>query len=423
MKEKLAVLGGPKTIQGFLPSYMTRSGRTFGDEEQRLLLEVLDSGCLSRNGGVMVQRLEREFAERLGVAKAVACSSGTAAVHLTIAALNPEPGDEFITTPITDVGTLLPILWQNCIPVFADVDPRTLNSDPASVVRKISPRTCAILAVHLAGQPCEMDALRRIADDRKVVLIEDCSQAYWAEFDGRLVGTLGDLARFSLQQSKHITCGEGGIMATSNASYAERAALFADKAWPRATNDLGSSRFLFLSQNYRMTELQGAVALAQLSRVTEVAERRRKRAEQLTRLIEGISGALPPYTPPNTRPSYWLYILHINEGSAGVNAKTFGDALVAEGVPAWVQYMVDPLYLSPLFASARTYGNSSYPFSAFAAQNYRCGLCPQAERALKQVIAIHWNENYTAAHVNQIAAAVAKVARHFASCVTTTHHP
>ncbi|MGH9449862.1 MAG: DegT/DnrJ/EryC1/StrS family aminotransferase [Terriglobia bacterium] len=423
MNQLLALLGGPKAVTEPLPTYLERSGRTFGEREERLLLEVLQSGCLNRNGGVMVERLEREFATKLGVANAAACSSGTAAVHLTIAALNPEPGDEFITTPITDVGSILPILWQNCIPVFADVEPRTLNLDPESVARKIGPRTRAILAVHLAGQPCDMAALRQIADEHHVVLIEDCSQAYWAEFNGKLVGTMGDLACFSLQQSKHITCGEGGLMVTSNPQYAERAKLFADKAWPRHTNTLGSARFLFLSQNYRMTELQAAIALGQIEKVTEVVRRRRESAERLTRLIEKVHGVLPPYAPTPTRPSYWLYLMHIDEDAARIGTKQFGEALLAEGVPAWVQYMVEPLYLSPLFAGHKTYGTSAYPFSSYHAQDYRPGLCPRAEKALKTVISIHWNENYTAAHVEQIAAAVSKVAQHYASCVTTPNNP
>ncbi|MGH9689409.1 MAG: DegT/DnrJ/EryC1/StrS family aminotransferase, partial [Candidatus Acidiferrales bacterium] len=314
MNERLALLGGPKAVSEPLPTFLERAGRTFGETEERLLLEALHSGCLSRNGGVMAERLEQEFARRLGVAKAVACSSGTAAVHLTIAALDPEPGDEFITTPITDVGSLLPILWQNCIPIFADVEAQTLNLDAESVARKVTPRTRAILSVHLAGQPCDMRALRQIADQHHVALIEDCSQAYWAEFDGRLVGTIGDLACFSLQQSKHITCGEGGFMVTSNPQYAERAKLFADKGWPRDnTNMLGPYRFLFLSQNYRMSELQAAVALGQLERVTEVVRRRREGAERLTRLIENVQGVFTPCVPAHTRPAYWLYLLRVDE--------------------------------------------------------------------------------------------------------------
>jgi dTDP-4-amino-4,6-dideoxygalactose transaminase len=409
MPGELALLGGPKAVRDPLPHWLESAGRTFGPEEERLVLEALRSGCLSRNGGTMVKRFEAEFGARLGVPHAVACSSGTASVHLCVAALDPEPGDEFITTPITDMGSLMPILWQNCVPVFADVDPRTLTLDPEDVARKISPRTRAIIAVHLAGQPCDLGALRRLANEHGLVLIEDCSQAYWAEYDGKLVGTIGDLACFSLQQTKHMTCGEGGIMVTRNQDWANRALLFSDKAWPRDSASLGAWRFLFLSQNYRMSELQGAVALAQLGKVAEVVRRRRERAEQLMRLIEGVVGVRAPFVPENTRHSYWLYFLQVEEGT-----REFGDALLAEGVRAWVQYIVDPLYRSPVFAQAKTYGASRYPFSAFGSQRFEEGLCPNAEAALRRLIAIHWNENYTGAQVDQIGEAIRKVAAHYA---------
>ncbi len=395
-----------KVISAKLPGFLEAAGRTFGDEEERLVIEALRSGCLSRNGGTMVKRFEAEFASRLGLPHAIACSSGTASVHLAVAALDLEPGDEVIVPPITDIGSIVPVLWQNAMPVFADVDPLTMVLDPVDVEAKISPRTRAIMAVHLAGQPCDMRALRAIADKHGLALIEDCSQAYWAECDGKLVGTLGDIAAFSLQQSKHITCGEGGIVVTANADYARRALLFSDKAWPREATSLGSCRFLFLSQNYRMSELQGAVALGQLPKVTQVVGRRRERAAQLTAALEGVSAVSAPLVPAHTKHSYWLYMLRVNEP----DAKAFGDALVAQGVPAWVQYIVDPLYFSPMFTERKTYGTSGYPISEYGRQKYERGLCPNAEQALKQVIAIHWNENYTSAHVEQIAEAISQVA-------------
>ena len=398
-----------KTITEKLPGFLEAAGRTFGGEEERLVIEALRSGCLSRNGGTMVKRLEAEFASRLGLPYAIACSSGTASVHLAIAALDLEPGDEVIVPPITDIGSIVPVLWQNAMPVFADVDPVTMVLDPVDVEAKISRRTRAIMAVHLAGQPCDMRALRTIADRHGLVLIEDCSQAYWAEFEGKLVGTLGDIAAFSLQQSKHITCGEGGLVVTANEAYARRALLFSDKAWPREATSLGSCRFLFLSQNYRMSELQGAVALGQLPKVADVVARRRLRAAQLTAALQGVTEVSAPFVPANTKHSYWLYMLRVNEP----DSMAFGNALVAQGVPAWVQYIVDPLYFSPMFTERKTYGTSGYPISEFGRQRYERGLCPNAERALKQVIAIHWNENYTAAQVEQIAAAIS----HVAACV------
>jgi perosamine synthetase len=327
-------------------------------------------------------------------------------VHLAVAALDLEPGDEVIVPPITDIGSIVPVLWQNAMPVFADVDLRTMVLDPSDVEAKISPRTRAIMAVHLAGQPCDMRALRDVADRHHLKLIEDCSQAYWAEYDGRLVGTLSDIACFSLQQSKHMTCGEGGLVVTRNDAYARRALLFSDKAWPRDASTLGSCRFLFLAQNYRMSELQGAVALAQLGKVRDAVLRRRERAAQLSALIADIPNVTAPFVPDNTTHSWWLYMLRVP------HAKTFGAALTAEGVPAWVEYIVDPLYCSPLFTNRQTYGTSGYPLSEFSRQTYAHGLCPNAERALREVIAIQWNENYTPRHVELIAAAIRKIASH-----------
>jgi dTDP-4-amino-4,6-dideoxygalactose transaminase len=396
-------------IRDRLPTFLESAGRTFGPEEEQLVLEVLRSGCLTRNGGVMVKRLEREFAAALGAKHAVACTNGSAAVHLAVGALNPEPGDEFIVPPITDLGSVVPVLWQNCVPIFADVDARTMTILPADVERKISSRTRAIIAVHLAGQPCDMDALRAIADRHKVVLIEDCAQAWWAEYGGRRTGTLGDMACFSLQQSKHITCGEGGLMATSNPEYARRAELFADKGWPREPPVLGSHRFLFLAQNYRMTELQGAVALGQLPKLAQVVARRRARAHQLDRLLSGVPGVCAPFVPENTTPVYWLYMLRVERNTA-----EFGEALKAEGLSCWPGYIVDPLYRAPIFAERKTYGTSGYPFSQWRCQDFSRGLCPNAEAALATVIAMPWNENYTESHVEQIAEAIKDVAGRFA---------
>jgi dTDP-4-amino-4,6-dideoxygalactose transaminase len=414
MNDRLAIEGGSKAVSDALPTVSSLAGRTFGPEEEALVLEALRSGCLSRNGGTMVKALEREFAEALSVPYAVACSSGTASVHLTLAALDLEPGDEVIVPPITDIGTILPVLWQNSIPVFADVNPLTLVLDPAEVEKQITPRTRAVIAVHLAGMPCPMDELQKICRRHGIILIEDCSQAYWATYRGKLVGTIGDLACFSLQQSKHMTCGEGGLMVTPNKAYAERSLLFSDKAWPRDSGSLGSCRFLFLSQNYRMSELNGAVARAQLKKVQSTVERRRERAAQLSELIADMEEVSAPPVPDGVRPSYWLYMLRV-ETSAEVGAQEFGDALIAEGVPAWPRYITDPLYRSPIFAQTKTYGASGYPFSAFRHQPFGRGLCPHAEAALSQIVAIHWNENYTPTHVVQIGNAIRKVARHFAS--------
>jgi len=214
------------------------------------------------------------------------------------------------------------------------------------------------------------------------------------------------MACFSLQQSKHVTCGEGGLMVTRNSEFARTAGLFADKAWPRDINQLGSGRFLFLSQNYRMSELQGAVALGQMRKIQTIVSHRRQSADFLSELLGGINAVKAPHVPAGTKHSYWLYLLRVAHPENGMRTQKIGDALVAQGVPAWVRYIVDPLYLSPLFTQPATYGTSGYPFNEYGAQRFERGLCPHAEAALDSVIAIHWNENLTDAHVRRIAAAI-----------------
>ncbi len=172
-------------------------------------------------------------------------------------------------------------------------------------------------------------------------------------------------------------------------------------------------RFLFLAQNYRMSELQGAVALAQLGKVQATVARRRARAAELGALLADVPEVQIPPAPPGTTHAFWLYMLRVDEARCGVTTRVFGEALLAEGVPAWVQYIVDPLYLSPLFTEANTYGRSGYPLREFGRQEYRRGLCPNAEQGLQNVIAIWWNESYDDEHVRQIADAIRKVARRF----------
>src|SRR5215470_7810808 len=188
-----------------LPSDADHTGRDLGDDEIALLREVLDSGTLNCTRGTQVKAFEREFAERYGAPHARAVSSGTAACHTAIAAIDPEPGDEIITTPITDMGAIAPILYQQAVPVFADVDAVSLNVTPESVAARITPRTRAIIATHLFGNPCDVIGIKAVADAHGIPVIEDCAQAYLATQDGRLVGTIGAIGAFSLQRSEEHT--------------------------------------------------------------------------------------------------------------------------------------------------------------------------------------------------------------------------
>ena len=194
-----------------LPNDQNASGRSFDDAELDLLREVLASGCLTSTKGTMVKSFEREFGEMLGGVEAVACSSGTAAIHAAVAVIDPEPGEEIISSPITDMGAIYPILYQGAVPVFADVDPRTANVTAETIAARISERTRAIIVTHLFGAPCEMGPILALAEARGIPVIEDCAQAYGASWQGRPAGTMGAIGCFSLQQGKHLCAGEGGV--------------------------------------------------------------------------------------------------------------------------------------------------------------------------------------------------------------------
>ena len=374
-------------------------------EDGELVAEIARSGHLWRVDGTHVNGLEAAFAELHGVPaeRVVASTSGTAALHLAVGAVNPEPGDEIIVPPITDFGTVIPVLAQNAVPVFADVRPNTFCIDPESVVQRLSPRTRAIVAVHLFGQPCDMDALGEIARARGIALIEDCAQAPLAEYRGRTVGTLGDYGCFSLQQSKHITAGEGGLTIVRDQGRAEWARLFADKGWPRSG---GERTHLFLGMNYRMPEIQGAIARKQLGRLPQNLERRRANAA-----MAGLPGIQVPQPPAGVRSSYWMYPFRVHERAA-----EFARAVRGEGIPLASGY-VRPLYLVPALRERRTYGNSGFPFDSPYARPqppFEPGLCPVAEGATEHLCYLAWHQHITPVDVQDVAVAIAKVARAFA---------
>ncbi|TCC63116.1 DegT/DnrJ/EryC1/StrS family aminotransferase [Kribbella pittospori] len=397
----LARDGGTPVRTTPLPSVFDSSGRRFGDEEVKAVERVLRSGMLSATWGTEVPALEQEFADLLGAGHAVACSSGTAALHLAVAAVNPEPGDEIITTPISDMGTVFPIMMQNAVPVFADVDPITGNLDPAAVAAAITPRTKAVMAVHLFGKPAPIRELRELCDQHGIVLIEDCAQAYLAPVGDTYVGRIGHIGCFSLQQTKHISAGDGGLVVTDDAALARRMRLFADKGWPRDTDE---RTYLFLALNYRMTELVGAVTRAQLSRVREIVADRRTGAARATAGIGDLAGITTP--PDGGDHVYWQYPLIIDPEVAG-DMREWAAALTAEGVPAVGGYLTSPLYAAPAVRERITYGQSKFPLQD---TEYPPGLCPNAEDLINsRLLVLPWNENYTDADVDDIVAAIRKV--------------
>src|SRR5216117_540561 len=292
-----------------LPSDQEASGRTLGAEEIALVAQAIRSGTLTSTKGTFVKTLEGRFADLLGVRHAYACASGTAAVHTAIAAIDPEPGDEIVTSPITDMGALAPILYQGAIPVFADVDPNTLNVSAATIEPRLSARTRAIVVTHLFGNPCEMSEIMTLARARDIPVIEDCAQAFLAGHEGRPVGTLGAIGCFSLQQGKHVTTGEGGLVVTNDNVLARRMFLFINKAWGYGDAD---PDHYFLALNYRMSELHGAVAVAQLPKLGATVQGRIAAAARLTAQLQGLPGLATPKIRTGDVHTYWKYCLRVD---------------------------------------------------------------------------------------------------------------
>jgi len=389
-----------------LPSDADPTGRDLGSEELDLLREVIESGNLSCIRGRQVPAFEAEFAARYGVPYCRAVSSGTAAMHAAIAAINPEPGDEIITSPITDMGAITPILYQQALPVFADVDPVSLNVTPETIEARITSRTRAVVVTHLFGHPCDVPAILRVVAPRGIPVIEDCAQAYLASCAGRLAGTMGALGIFSLQQGKHITAGEGGIVITSDAALARRVRLFSDKAW--GYGDPAPDHY-FLALNCRMTELQGAVARAQLRKLDAIVESRRRAAEQLRALLADLAGLTLPAAAPGAVHSYWRYAISVDPEVIRGGAEGLGAAIADQGIRCQPRYIRKLAFECEVFARQRTFGDSRWPFSLQAGgpnPPWDRRFYPGAARGLDRILVLPWNEKYTAEHVEFIASAL-----------------
>lgn len=397
-----------------LPSDQDASGRSFGAEETAALDAVLASGTMTSTKGAYVRFLERDFARRLGVRYAYACASGSAAIHTAIAALDLEPGDEVITTPITDMGALTPILYQAAIPVFADVDPKTYNVTAQSIERVISDRTKAIVVTHLFGNPAEMDEILALAAARGVPVIEDAAQALGATYDGRPAGSFGRIGCFSLQQGKHITCGEGGLVVTDDEALARRMYLFINKGWGYGDPD---PDHYFLALNYRLSELQGAVAFAQLQKLDDHVMIRRERARQLTDALNGVPGIEPPRCSDRVEHSYWKYAIRIDPAIYPGGPAAFAAALKDANISTVPRYIQKPAFTCRVFQARRTFGNSEFPFTLArpGALDYRLESFPGATEALAHVLVLPINERYTYEHVVYVASAIADVARELRS--------
>ncbi len=396
-----------------LPNDQVASGRSFGAEELELLKKVIESGTLNCTKGTVVRELEKRFAQKVGTPTSRTTTSGTAAIHAAVAAIDPEPGDEIITTPITDMGGITPILYQTAIPVFADCDPLTYNVTAETIAPKITRRTKAIMVTHLFGNPCDMDPIMALAKKHSLPVLEDCAQAYGTTYNGKHVGAIGAIGCFSLQQGKHMTTGEGGFVTTNDPGYERRMRLFIDKAW--GYGDPNPDHY-FLAMNYRMTELQGAVALAQLEKLDGMVAQRVKMADRLTAAIEGVRGLSAPKTTPGGKHTYWKYCVRIDPKKIRGGSVGFGDALKPLGVMSAPRYIQKLAFECEVLRDHRSFGKSEFPWKGPQRAGdpdvvYDKAAYPGSTEALADVVVLPWNERYTAEHVDFIAAVIRKAAQ------------
>jgi perosamine synthetase len=388
-----------------LPSDQDASGRSFGAAELDRLRAVIESGTLTATKGAQTPELEARVAALTGRRHAIACGSGTAAVHAAIAVVDPEPGDEIVTTAITDMGALTPILYQGAVPAFADVDPGTGMVTADSVAAALSSRTRAVVVTHLFGLPAPVDEIVAVADAAGVPVVEDCAQAYLTRRRGRAVGTFGWMACFSTQQGKHLATGEGGLVLTDDDTAARRARVFVNKGWPYGESDPDHE---FLALNARTNELASAVANAQLDALAPSVAHRQETVARFARVIDGTPGVTLPVVDEDDVATWWKVPLLVDPEVVDGGPRALAARLADRGVASAPRYIQKPAFDCRIFREQRTFGASRWPFSIARPEvlDYSPARFPGTYAYLDHVLVLPWNERYTVQDAEAVAGAL-----------------
>ncbi len=390
----LAINGGPKLRTNPFPAY-----NTIGTEEEEAVLRVLRSGKLSTFlgtwhndffGGSEVRALEREWASFFGVKHAVCVNSATSGLYAAVGACGVSPGDEIIVSAYTMSASATAALVYGAIPVFADIEEEFYCLDPRSIESKITPRTKAIIVVDIFGQPYDADAINALAQKYGLYVIEDTAQAPGAMLNGKYAGTFGDIGVYSLNYHKHIHSGEGGIIVTDDDVLADRLRLIRNHAEAvlsargvKEKNELVN----MVGFNYRMTEIEAAIAREQLKKLPRLLEERLENTEYLNEKLSHIPCILPTKIRPGAKHAFYVHPLQFDAEIAGMHRNRFIDAVKAELPPTLLREesqvllsygYVKPLYLQPLYQERIAFGSDGYPFS-LSDVTYPKGLCPVTE--------------------------------------------
>ena len=340
-------------------------------------------------GGEQVQALEQEWAAYFGVKHAIAVNSNTSGLYCAVGATNVEPGEEIIVSPYTMAASATAPLIYNAIPIFADIEREHFCLDPSEIEKKITPRTRAIIVVDIFGQPYAADEINRIAKKHNLIVIEDCAQAPGAKYKGKFAGALGDIGVYSLNYHKHIHSGEGGMIVTNDDKLADRMRLIRNHA-EAVVEDKGETNLVnMLGYNYRMTELEAAIARCQLRKLDYLFRERQDRVNYLCNKLAEIPCINVPKVREGATHAYYGLPFKFEAEVAGVSREKFIQAVKAElaptelrsddGVQIGIGY-VRPLYLAPLFQKKIAFGSKGFPFTLHPGPlSYEKGLCPVAE--------------------------------------------
>lgn len=393
----LAIHGGKPVRESLLPY-----GRQSMEESDiEAVVEVLRSDWLTT--GPKVAEFEEAFATRLGSAYAVSFSSGTAALHGAAFAAGLKFGDEAITTPMTFAATANCVLYQDAVPVFTDVSPDTLNLDPEQVAKRLSSRTKAILPVDYAGHPADLPAMLELASKHGLIVIEDACHALGAECGGKNVGAIADMTVFSFHPVKHITTGEGGMVTTNSAQFAEKLRRFrnhgiSSDARQRQTAGQWHYEMVALGYNYRLPDFACALGIQQLKRLDENLVRRREIAAKYSSAFRGVPGVVIPAVRHEVHPAWHLYPIRLDLVRLTVDRAQIFRALRAENIGVNVHYI--PVHYHPYYRDR--FG-------------LRPGEFPVAEDAYSRLISLPMFHGMSDRDVEDVIAAVYKVMRHFSN--------
>jgi len=392
--ETLAIHGGPPVRAALLPY-----GRHAIDDDDVAAVVAALRGALITTGPA-VAAFERAFADAVGARHAVAVSSGTAALHAAVFAAGLGPGDEAVTTPLTFVATSNAVLYQGARPVFADVRRDTLTLDPAAAAAALTPRTRALMPVHFAGQPCDVEAFERLARDRGLTLIQDAAHALGAEVGGRRLGGGRGLTIFSLHPVKHVTTGEGGVITTDEPALDARLRRFRNHglATDAATRDAHGrlwAEMVDLGYNYRITDVQCALGLSQLGKLDRFLARREAIAERYVAALKDQPGLTLPQVAPDVRHAWHIFPVLLDGPRLTADRAAVYAALRAENIGVTFHYV--PAYWHPYYA----------------ARGYARGLCPVAEDAAGRLLTLPLFPGMSDADVTDVVTAVRKVLGHY----------